>query len=178
MLISIFGGSAPFPRSPAYEEAYQLGALLAHAGHTVATGGYLGVMEAASRGAAEAGGHVIGVTTGALENAPNLRVNAWVKEAIPFPTLRERLYHLTSLCDVAIALAGGVGTLAEIAFLWNLMQIAELPPRPLIAVGPVWAATLHTFLTTADPYLKPRDKTLIQCVPTVEDAVAKVAVIG
>ena len=57
MKISIFGGSHPKPGDQAYEEAMLLGRLLAIAGHTILTGGYIGTMEAASRGASEAGGH-------------------------------------------------------------------------------------------------------------------------
>jgi uncharacterized protein (TIGR00725 family) len=62
MKISVFGGSQPEEGSLAYQEAYQLGKLLAEAGHIVLTGGYIGTMEAVSRGASEADGHVIGVT--------------------------------------------------------------------------------------------------------------------
>ena len=62
MIVTIFGGSQAKPGDPVYQEAYLLGSLLANAGHTIQTGGYIGVMEAASRGAAENGGHVIGMT--------------------------------------------------------------------------------------------------------------------
>lgn len=67
MNIAVFGGSQPKEGDPAYAEAYELGSLLAQAGHTVLTGGYIGTMEAVSRGAAEAGGHVIGVTCEEIE---------------------------------------------------------------------------------------------------------------
>ena len=62
MNITIFGGTKPQPGDADYREAERLGSLLARAGHTVITGGYIGTMEAVSKGAAEAGGHVIGVT--------------------------------------------------------------------------------------------------------------------
>lgn len=55
MNVTVFGGSQPKPGTPAYEEARQLGELLAQRGHTVLTGGYIGTMEAVSRGAAHAG---------------------------------------------------------------------------------------------------------------------------
>ncbi len=67
MRVAVFGGSAPQPGQPAYLEAQHLGEMLAKAGHEVVTGGYMGVMEAVSRGAAEAGGHVIGVTCKEIE---------------------------------------------------------------------------------------------------------------
>ena len=57
MNVTIFGGANPIPSDPAYAEAELLGRLLAQAGHSVLTGGYIGTMEAASKGAAEAGGH-------------------------------------------------------------------------------------------------------------------------
>ena len=56
MNISIFGGSQPKEGDIAYAEAQELGKLLAQRGHTVLTGGYIGTMEAVSRGASDAGG--------------------------------------------------------------------------------------------------------------------------
>lgn len=169
-IISVFGGSSPLPDSPVYDQARQLGARLAQAGHTVATGGYLGVMEAASRGAAEAGGHVIGVTSTQVASWKDLQVNPWVKEEIAFPTLRERLYHLVAFCQAAIAMPGGIGTLSEIAFLWSMMQVGELPTKPLIAVGQGWGATLTAFTQTANDFLKPTDHTLVRMVATIDEA--------
>ena len=67
MRVTVFGGSQPGEDSPAYSQAIELGRLLASRGHTVLTGGYIGSMEAVSRGAAEAGGHVVGVTCEEIE---------------------------------------------------------------------------------------------------------------
>src|SRR6185295_11638657 len=103
------------------QEAYELGKLLAGAGHTVLTGGYMGTMEAVSKGANEAGGHVIGVTCAQIESWRATGPNAWVKEQRRFETLQERLNCLIDSCDAAIALPGGPGTLTEIALSWNLM---------------------------------------------------------
>src|SRR5215831_4366333 len=125
-IISVFGGSSPKPDTPAYEEARALGAALAGAGFTVATGGYTGVMEGASRGAHEAGGHVIGVTCSLIEEWRGLRANVWVKEEKRFATLRERLGHLVEFCDGAVALPGGIGTLSEVALTWSLLQTGEI----------------------------------------------------
>ena len=61
-VVSVYGSARIQPDHPAYKEAEQVGMLLASAGYTVQTGGYGGVMEAASKGAAQAGGHVIGVS--------------------------------------------------------------------------------------------------------------------
>ena len=67
MKVAIFGGATSQSNGTSYEDAFRLGKRLAGAGHVVLTGGYIGTMEAASRGAAEAGGHVIGVTCQEVE---------------------------------------------------------------------------------------------------------------
>jgi uncharacterized protein (TIGR00730 family) len=150
-----------------------LGAALARAGWTVATGGYTGVMEAASRGACEADGHVIGVTCSLIEEWRGLRANAWVKEEKRFTTLRERLSHLVEFCDAAVALPGGIGTLSEVALCWSLLQTGEIKRKPLILVGRVWQATVTAFLQEAGVYLHPGDEQLVYLASSNDDAVEK-----
>ncbi|MHC4488911.1 MAG: SLOG cluster 4 domain-containing protein [Planctomycetota bacterium] len=67
--ITIFGTSRAGPGEPAYVLAYEAGKLLAGAGFTIANGGYGGTMLAAAKGAAEAGGTIIGVTCSAFKNS-------------------------------------------------------------------------------------------------------------
>jgi hypothetical protein len=171
-VVSVFGGSAPKPNSDAYQEALNMGRLLAQAGYTVATGGYGGVMEAASRGAAEAGGHVIGVTCTLIEDwREGLVANQWVKEEIRFGSLRERLFHLVSFCDAAVALRGGIGTLSEVSFMWSMVQTGEIERKPLVLVGRMWRETLETFLNHADGYVRPGDKSLLAYAQQVDEVV-------
>ena len=170
-IVSVFGGSAPRPGTLPYEEAQALGAALARAGWTVATGGYSGVMEAASRGACEAGGHVIGVTCSRIEEWRGLRANEWVKEEKRFASLRERLSHLVEFCDAAIALPGGIGTLSEVALTWSLMQTGEIKGKPLITVGPLWHSTLSTFIEHSSDYLRAGDEKLLVMARDVDEAV-------
>jgi hypothetical protein len=99
MNITIFGGAQPTEGTKAYEEARLLGSLLAQKGHAVITGGYMGTMEAISRGAHEAGGHVIGVTCIDIENWRGSKLNQWVKEEIRKQTLIDRLHTLITMCD-------------------------------------------------------------------------------
>lgn len=170
-IVSVYGGSAPRPGSPAYEDARALGEALAKRNWTVATGGYSGVMEAASRGAFEAGGHVVGVTCALIEDWRSLRANAWVREEQRFATLRERLYHLVEFCDAAVALPGGIGTLSEVALTWSLMQTKELQAKPLVLVGQVWAQTVTTFIREAASYLHPGDSSLLVLAADIDEAV-------
>jgi uncharacterized protein (TIGR00730 family) len=171
MNITVFGGSQPQPSSPAYTEAYDLGKLLAEAGCTVLTGGYIGTMEAISRGASEAGGHVIGVTCAEIERWRPVKANAWVMEEWQRETLLERLQALIEGCDVAIALPGGPGTLTEIALTWNMMIIGAIHPRPLILVGDGWRAVFDQVYRSFDQYIPASQRIYVQFTPDVRSAV-------
>ncbi len=171
MNITIFGGSQPKPGDPAYAEAYELGSLLAQRGHTVLTGGYIGTMEAVSRGAAEAGGHVIGVTCADIEAWRAVKPNAWVKEERRFTTLQERLNELILACDAAIALPGGPGTLTEVALTWNLMIIESMPRKPLILTGAGWRSVFDRFFDKFNTYMPLNQRDLLHFAPHVQAAV-------
>jgi uncharacterized protein (TIGR00730 family) len=160
MRVAVFGGSAPQPGQPAYLEAQRLGGLLARAGHEVVTGGYMGVMEAVSRGAAEAGGHVIGVTCQEIEAWRPIDANSWVTDLGREKTLLDRLNVLIRESDAWLAMPGGPGTLVEISLVWNLLIIHAVPQRPLILVGDSWKRVMDVFLKEHAFYLPPDEETL------------------
>jgi len=168
-VISVFGSSAPEPGSADYEAARDLGRRLAQAGFTVQTGGYVGVMEGASRGANEAGGHVIAVTCDQIEDFRPLKANQWVKEEIRHPTLRERVLYLVDCCDGIIVMSGGIGTLSELALAWSFAQVGEMKPKPIIPVGGLWQRTLAAFVDRA--YIRPEHVALLELVRTPAEAV-------
>lgn len=168
-IISVFGSTKPKQNTHDYETARHVGELIAKAGFTVQTGGYSGVMEAVSRGANEAGGHVIGITSNQIEIYRPIEVNQWVVEETKYSTLQERLIHLVTRCDAAIAMPGGIGTLTELSLVWNFMQVGEIPLCPLIAVGKLWQRTLSDFLRT--DYVIPKDVNLIQFADTPKTAI-------
>ncbi len=171
MKISVFGGSQPQEGSQAYEEARRLGQLLAEAGHTVLTGGYIGTMEAVSRGAHEAGGNVIGVTCAQIENWRAIGANRWVKEEWRKESLLERLECLIVSCDAALALPGGPGTLTEISLMWNLMIIGALDQRPLILIGEGWRTVFSRFFQDLGSYSPPQQRGLLRFAPDVTASV-------
>ena len=133
-IVTIFGGSKCGEDSPEYAEAHRAGELLAEAGFTICTGGYAGVMEAASRGAHERGGRVIGVTMNQFKSEPN----RYLTEKIPSEHFYERLQRLITQSVGYIALRGGMGTVTEISLVWNKMQTRVLEPRPLVLLGDCW----------------------------------------
>ena len=173
MRVSVFGGSQPKQGDAAYEEARLLGELLAQRGHIVLNGGYIGTMEAVSRGTSEAGGHVIGVTCEDIESWRGVGVNRWVKEERRKKTLNERLQVLIEECDAAIALPGGPGTLTEISLMWNLMIVESLHRRPLILVGDGWQSVFGQVFEKLGTYTSENQRNLLQFAPDVETAVNK-----
>jgi uncharacterized protein (TIGR00730 family) len=144
--VAIYGGSIVRPDEADYKAAYAIGKGLAEAGHAVMTGGYSGIMEAASRGAAEAGGHVIGVTAQSIERyRPTSRANQWVTEELPQTSLRDRMMILILQPDAYVIMPGGLGTLNELTAAWELVRIGELPKRPIICYGSYWKDILAAF---------------------------------
>lgn len=171
MNISVFGGSQPKEGDSAYEEAMLLGRFLAQRGHTVLTGGYIGTMEAVSRGASEAGGHVVGVTCEDIEAWRPVKPNRWVKEERRRKSLMERLQALVEECDAAIALPGGPGTLTEIALTWNLMIVESRHRSPLILVGRGWQSTFDQFFKEFYTYMPVNQRELLLFAEDVQTAV-------
>jgi uncharacterized protein (TIGR00730 family) len=169
--ITVFGGSKPMVGEKAYQNALNLGTSLGHAGFTVLTGGYIGTMEAVSRGAAEAGGHVIGITCDEIESWRPVSPNLWIDEEIRYPTLKKRLYALIDNCDAALALPGGVGTLQEIIVMWAQLQIGACNPKPLILVGEGWELTIGAFYRQLGEYIPKKDRQWIHFVPDVTVAI-------
>ena len=122
----------------------------------------MGTMEAVSRGASEAGGHVIGVTCAQIENWRAIGPNAWVKEEIRKESLLERLECLIVSSDAALALPGGPGTLTEISLTWNMMIIGALEKRPLILIGEGWLAVFSRFFQDLGSYSPPQQRGLLR----------------
>jgi uncharacterized protein (TIGR00730 family) len=133
-MVTIFGGSKCREGDLEYEQALSVGALLADSGFTICTGGYAGVMEAASRGAHERGGRVVGITMNQFKAEPN----RYLTEKVPSEHFYERLQRLITRSVGYIALRGGMGTVTEISLVWNKLQTRVLEPRPIVLLGDCW----------------------------------------
>lgn len=174
MNVSVFGGSSPKPGEHPYQEAYRLGKALAERGHVVLTGGYIGTMEAVSKGAAEANGHVIGVTCDEIEDWRPIHPNPYLKEEWRYPTVRQRLSKLIDACDIALALPGGIGTLAEVSVMWSNLQTNSISPRPLILLGASWKIMIETFYAEFDSYVPEGYRRLISLASSIEEVIQQI----
>jgi uncharacterized protein (TIGR00730 family) len=145
--IGVFGSSRREEDSVLYHQAYDLGSTLARAGYAVLTGGYAGSMAAASRGATEAGGKVIGVTCAIFDPTPP---NPWLTEEIKAPSLLARLEIMLDRADGFVAVRGGIGTLSEVTLAWSLLQTRSLNGKPLVLLGADWLGVLDAFMAYTD----------------------------
>jgi uncharacterized protein (TIGR00730 family) len=140
-IITIFGGSKCGENSPEYQQAKELGARLAEAGFTICTGGYLGIMEAASRGAREKGGRVFGIVMNQFKSEPN----RYLTDKVATDHFYDRLQNLITRSVGFVALRGGMGTVTEISLVWNKLQTRVLERRPRVLIGDCWRQVVESW---------------------------------
>ena len=165
-IVTIFGGSKCRESDPEYAAARRAGQLLAEAGYTICTGGYLGVMEAASRGAHERGGRVLGIVMNQFSAEPN----RFLTDKVATPHFYERLQQLIIRSVGFIAIRGGMGTVTELSLVWNKIQTRVIGPRPLVLLGDCWPPLVRAWqqhLAVSD-----EDVRSLDFASTPEEAVA------
>jgi uncharacterized protein (TIGR00725 family) len=138
-IVTVFGSSRPKSGHADYEEARELGKTLARRGLAVCTGGYGGVMEAASRGAKETGGKTYGVTAEFFKH----KANEWIDTEIRKKTWEERLFGLIELGDGFVVCKGGTGTLVELAVVWEMLNKQVMEAKPFVVLGDFWQPILE-----------------------------------
>jgi len=131
--IAVLGSARLTENDEWWAQAYKLGALLAKEGYVIVTGGYGGLMAAASRGAHEAGGRAIGLP---MQHWTGIAPNPWNADLRWSSNYGTRLNYILH-CDAVIALPGGVGTLSEMAIAWSASQ-TERRALPLVLLGDCW----------------------------------------
>lgn len=141
--VTVFG-SARFPENHVhYLRAREVGARLARAGFTVMTGGGPGLMEAANRGAKDAGGYSVGCNIRLpVEQQPNRYLDRWVT----FNHFFIRKLMLVKYSYAFIALPGGFGTLDEMFEVATLIQTGKIKQFPLVLMGRDFWRPLLDFL--------------------------------
>jgi uncharacterized protein (TIGR00730 family) len=140
--VTVFGSARFNEGSKEYELGRQTGRELANAGFTVMTGGGPGLMEAANRGAHEAGGRSIGCNIILpFEQAPN----PYVDDTLNFHYFFTRKVMLVKYSCAFICLPGGFGTMDEIFEAATLIQCRKIGPFPLILLGSDFWERLREF---------------------------------
>lgn len=169
--VSVFGSARSKPDSPECVMAADLGAALTEAGYAVITGGGPGVMEAANRGATEAGGMSVGL---GIELPFEQGLNDWVDIGIDFRYFFVRKTMFVKYAQAFVVLPGGFGTLDELFEAITLVQTKKVTRFPVILMGVDYWSGLVDWIKQrllADGKVSPEDLELIALTDDVAEAV-------
>ncbi|NNL99454.1 MAG: TIGR00730 family Rossman fold protein [Gammaproteobacteria bacterium] len=173
--VTVFG-SARFDESHDYYAlARSVGAALAGAGYGVITGGGPGIMEAANRGAREAGGLSIGCN---IQLPREQQPNRFLDSFIEFEHFFVRKLMLVKYSCAFVVMPGGFGTLDEAFEVAMLMQTGKLEQFPIVAMGGEFWNSLRSFVQETlinEKTISEADLDLIKLADTADEAVAIIA---
>jgi len=175
--VTVFG-SARFAEShPVYALAREVGAALSHLGFTVLTGGGPGVMEAANRGAHEAGGRSIGCS---ILLPHEEQPNPFVDRMVTFRYFFVRKVMLVKYSYAFIVLPGGFGTMDELFEALTLIQTSKIEAFPVILMGTDYWKPMLEFLEkmSQSGTIDANDRNLLLVTDVVEEAMAHIKVHG
>ena len=141
--ISVFGSARTRPEDPVYAMGVEVGRLLVQAGYAVITGGGPGAMEAANRGASEAGGVSVGL---GIELPFEQRLNDWVEIGIDFRYFFARKTMFVKYAQGFVVLPGGMGTLDELFEAVTLVQTRKVTSFPIVCLGTEYWGGLRDWL--------------------------------
>ena len=172
--VSIFGSARTAVDSHYYQQARQLGGLLAQAGYSVVTGGGPGIMEAANRGAFEAGGQSIGFNV----TVPHEQsLNQYTTDSFEFTHFAPRKIALTMLAEAYIFFPGGFGTMDELAEILTLTQTDKINRIPIILFDQTFWRGWQQFVTSAmlpQQVISPGDEQLYHITQDLDEIMSLV----
>ena len=171
MFVSVFGSARTKEDAAAYMSARECGRLLVENGYSVITGGGGGIMEAASRGAYEAGGNVVGLN---IELPMEQNPNKYQTQSLNFRYFFLRKVSFLKYSTAFIIYPGGFGTLDELSEVLTMVQTEKINMVPIIFVGSqFFKGLIDWFKTTLidEGMISPEDIDLIKVVDTAEEAV-------
>src|SRR5688500_14387187 len=169
--VSVFGSARVKRDDPHYRAAEELGARLVGAGFAVITGGGPGIMEAANKGAADAGGESIGCN---IELPFEQGMNAWVRTAVNFRYFFVRKTMFVKYAEGFIIFPGGFGTMDELFEALTLIQTGKVRNFPVVLFGTeYWNGLLEWITNTmvAQGKVSPTDVRLMVATDSPEEAV-------
>jgi uncharacterized protein (TIGR00730 family) len=167
--VTVFGSARTHPEHPEYQAARAIGAALAQSGFAVITGGGPGAMEAANRGASEAGGYSIGL---GIELPFEQSLNEWVDLGINFRYFFARKTMFVKYSQAFVCLPGGFGTLDELFEALTLVQTRKITRFPIILFGTKYWAGLVDWLRDSlggSGKIAPGDLGLLHVTDSVEE---------
>jgi uncharacterized protein (TIGR00730 family) len=173
--VSIFGSARTLPTSPLYSQAVQLGAHLIREGFTVVTGGGPGIMEAANKGAYEAGGTSVGLN---IVLPQEQKPNPYQNVRLDFDYFFARKVMFVRYAVALVCFPGGFGTLDEMFETLTLIQTHRTKQSSVILIGKSYWTPLVDWIrhTLLEEYaaISPEDLDLLFLTDDVEEAAARI----
>jgi len=174
-VVAVFGSARTSPTHPCYQEARKLCRMLGDAGFDTVTGGGPGIMEAANRGATEAGAESIGLN---IQLPKEQRINPFVKRSRAFYYFFTRKVMLKVSAQAYVYFPGGYGTVDEMFELLVLIQTKKAARVPIVLISKKFWSGLFEWVRSsmlADHYVDPDDLNLFHLVDSAEEAFAIVS---
>jgi uncharacterized protein (TIGR00730 family) len=171
--VTVFGSARFKEDHPYYDIAREVGAQLSHIGFTVMTGGGPGIMEAANRGAKEAGGVSIGCN---IILPQEQEANAYLDRVVTFRYFFVRKVMLIKYSYAFVVLPGGVGTMDELFEAFTLIQTKKILDFPVVLMGKDYYQPLIDYLKrmVEAGTISPEDLELLRVTDSVEEAMSHV----
>ncbi|WP_093170427.1 TIGR00730 family Rossman fold protein [Sinosporangium album] len=173
--VTVFGSARTKPGSPDYELGVELGRALAEHGYAVITGGGPGCMEAANRGAREAGGVSVGL---GIELPFEQRMNDYVDLGVEFRYFFVRKTMFVKYASGFVTLPGGFGTLDELFEALTLVQTGKVTSFPVVLLGTEFWGGMFDWIRSSvldRGMISETDLDLIQLTDDVDEAVQIIA---
>lgn len=173
--VTVFGSARTPQDNRYYQQAYELGKRLAEAGYAVVTGGGPGIMEAANRGAFEAGGQSIGFNI----NLPHEQsLNNYTTDSFAFSHFSPRKIVMTMMADAYIYFPGGFGTLDELSEILTLTQTNKISHAPIVLFDKhfwgEWDAFVRKNMLDREHLISPGDESLYTITEDLDEIISAV----
>ena len=171
--VTVFGSARFLEDHPYYQLTTKMGAALARMGFTVMTGGGPGLMEAASRGAKQAGGHTVGCNIVLPEEQ---RLNPYLDRSVSFDHFFVRKVMLVKYSYAFVVMPGGIGTMDELFEALTLIQTKKIENFPVVMMGIEYYRPLMAVLVkmVAAGTISNTDLDLLLLTDSVDEAVAHI----
>ena len=172
--VSIFGSTRVSPSDPYYKQAYDIAGRLVKEGFSVITGGGSGIMEAANKGAKDAGGVSVGLN---IELPEEQKPNPYIGTLLNFRYFFIRKVMFVKYSTAFIIMPGGFGTLDEFFEPVNLIQTDKIKPFPVVMVGIKYWSGLTEWMTNTllkENKIAPKDMNIFETVDTTDEVIEAV----
>jgi uncharacterized protein (TIGR00730 family) len=176
--VCLFGSARIQENDPLYQTVFQLSRELAARGMDIVTGGGPGLMEAANAGV-RAAEHQQSRSYGLTLDLPSLNEppNPHLDIKRSHRLFSSRLDEFVRLSHAVVVAPGGIGTLLELVYVWQLLQIGMVEPRPVLLLGADFWRGLTQWINeipAGNGFLSPCDMQLVQIVDSIEEVVAAI----